>query len=159
MGTLNALGHFLRYGPVFVVLNEKVNGQLQGGEYALPIPDFPTGTMRGRFHKQNGQLYVCGMFAWAGNKNGTGGFYRIRYTGETVCLPTTLNASKNKISLQFTENLDPTTAASPASFQLRLGTSSADAIMGHAITTLRIWRSKEQSSCLTDAPLRSLYLI
>ena len=106
-------------GRVFVVLNEKVNGQLQGGEYALPIPDFPTGTMRGRFHKKNGQLYVCGMFAWAGNKNGTGGFYRIRYTGEPICLPTTLNASKNKIRLQFTEKLDPTAATSPASFQLQ----------------------------------------
>ena len=30
-----------------------------------------------------------------------------------------MNASKNKISLQFTEKLDPTTAASPASFQLQ----------------------------------------
>ena len=106
-------------GRVFVVLNEKVNGQLQGGEYALPIPDFPTGTMRGRFHKKDGQLYVCGMFAWAGNKNGTGGFYRIRYTGKPVCLPTTLNAAKDTLRLRFTQKLDPVAASSPASFNIQ----------------------------------------
>ena len=79
-------------GRVFVVLNEKVNGQLQGGEYALPIPDFPTGVMRGRFHPYDGQLYVCGMFDWAGNKRGTGGFYRISNTGAHARLATTSQA-------------------------------------------------------------------
>ena len=29
---------------------------------------FPTGVMRGRFHPKDGQLYCCGMFAWAGNQ-------------------------------------------------------------------------------------------
>ena len=106
-------------GRVFVVLNEKVNGQLQGGEYALPIPDFPTGVMRGRFHPDDGQLYVCGMFAWAGNKRGNGGFYRIRHTGAPACLPTTLEASKGTLRMKFSEKLDKVTATSPSSYKLK----------------------------------------
>ncbi len=106
-------------GRVFVVLNEKVNGQLQGGEYQLPIPDFPTGVMRGRFHKDDGQLYVCGMFAWAGNKRGDGGFYRIRYTGKPVCLPTTLAASKGSLRMKFSQKLDPESVSSPSNYNLK----------------------------------------
>ncbi len=106
-------------GRVYVVLNEKVNGQLQGGEYQLPIPDFPTGVMRGRFHKDDGQLYVCGMFAWAGNKRGDGGFYRIRYTGKPACLPTTLEAAKGTLRMKFSQKLDPESVSSPANFNLK----------------------------------------
>ncbi len=38
------------YGKIFVVPHEKVGGQMQGGMCALPMPQFPTGVMRGRFH-------------------------------------------------------------------------------------------------------------
>ena len=41
-------------GRIFVVPYEKVNGQLQGGEVAIPIPDFKTGVMRGRFSPADG---------------------------------------------------------------------------------------------------------
>ena len=37
-------------GKVFVVPHEIVGGRMQGGMCALPIPPFPTGVMRGRFH-------------------------------------------------------------------------------------------------------------
>ncbi len=106
-------------GRVFVVLNEKVNNQLQGGEYALPIPDFPTGVMRGRFHNNDGQLYVCGMFAWAGNKRGNGGFYRIRYTGNPTCLPVELKASEGTLRLRFSEPVDPETASKLTSYKIK----------------------------------------
>ena len=75
------------YGKVYVVPFEKVGGQVQGGMCQLPIPQFPTGVMRGRFHPADGQLYCCGMFAWAGNQTQPGGFYRVRYLGEAVHLP------------------------------------------------------------------------
>src|SRR5439155_24189395 len=45
-------------GRIFVVPHEKIRGRLQGGVVQLPIPDFPTGTMRGRFHPGNGRLYL-----------------------------------------------------------------------------------------------------
>ncbi|HIF33188.1 MAG TPA: heme-binding protein [Planctomycetaceae bacterium] len=95
------------YGKVFVVPHEKLeNGQVQGGMCELPIPQFPTGVMRGRFHPVDKQLYLSGMFAWAGNQHQPGGFYRLRYTGQPVHLPVGLRAHKNGVSLRFTEPLD-----------------------------------------------------
>ena len=68
---------------------------MQGGMAALPIPQFPTGVMRGRFHPDDGQLYACGMFAWAGNQTQPGGFYRVRYTGKPAWVPLGLSARKD----------------------------------------------------------------
>ena len=71
-------------GKIFVVPHEIVGGQMQGGVCALPIPPFPTGVMRGRFHPVDGQLYTCGLFAWAGDRTQPGGFYRVRATGKPI---------------------------------------------------------------------------
>jgi hypothetical protein len=106
-------------GRIFVVPHENINGQMQGGVVQLPIPDFPTGVMRGRFHPDNGQLYACGMFAWAGNQQQAGGFYRVRYTGEKVSLPVGLNATISGMKLTFTEPLDQKSAADPANYQVK----------------------------------------
>ena len=56
------------YGMLYIVPHEVVDGQMQGGVCPFPLRPFPTGIMRVRFHPQNGQLYTCGMFAWAGNQ-------------------------------------------------------------------------------------------
>jgi hypothetical protein len=95
------------YGKVFLVPHEKVNGSMQGGMIELPIPIFPTGVMRGRFHPGDGQLYLCGMFAWAGNATSPGGLYRLRATGQPMHLPVELHATKSGLKLVFTEPLDP----------------------------------------------------
>src|SRR5262249_46247165 len=44
------------YGKVYVVPHENVDDAWQGGMCALPLPRFPTGVMRGRFHPGDGQL-------------------------------------------------------------------------------------------------------
>jgi len=98
------------YGKVYVVPHETIHGQVQGGMCELPLPQFPTGIIRGRFHPQNGQLYTCGMFAWAGSQQQPGGFYRIRYTGKPVHLPLKLNAKKNGMAITFSGRLDPKSA-------------------------------------------------
>jgi putative heme-binding domain-containing protein len=95
------------YGKVFVVPHESVRGTMQGGLIELPIPLFPTGVMRGRFHPTDGQLYLCGMFAWAGNATYPGGLYRLRATGQPMHLPIGLYATKSGLKLTFTEPLDP----------------------------------------------------
>ena len=108
-GTLNGKLLNLSYGQgrLEVVPHEFVNGQVQGGLAALPIPDFPTGIMRGRFHPQNGHLYLCGMSAWATSQmHQPGGFYRIRKTGEPVHLPIELNARKGAIDITFSAPID-----------------------------------------------------
>lgn len=109
------------YGRVFVVPHERVQGVMQGGMLQLPLPDFPTGIMRGRFHPADGQLYVCGMFAWAGNAAHPGGLYRIRATGRPMHLISGLNATKSGLKLHFTEPLD---AASIQAGKIRITTWS-----------------------------------
>ena len=95
------------YGKVFLVPHENVRGTMQGGMIELPLPLFPTGVMRGRFHPTDGQLYLCGMFAWAGNATYPGGLYRLRATGQPMHLPVGLHAAKSGLKLTFTEPLDP----------------------------------------------------
>ena len=94
------------YGKVFLVPHESVDGQMQGGMIELPIPSFPTGVMRGRFHPTDGQLCLCGMFAWAGSATQPGGLYRLRATGRPLHLPLQLHAAKTGLKLVFSEPLD-----------------------------------------------------
>jgi hypothetical protein len=94
------------YGKVFLVPHERAGGVLQGGMIALPVPLFPTGIMRGRFHPGDGHLYLCGMFAWAGNATQPGGLYRLRATGRPMQLPIELHARHSQLELTFTEPLD-----------------------------------------------------
>jgi len=108
------------YGMLYTVPHETVNGQLQGGVCPLPLRPFPTGIMRVRFHPQNGQLYTCGMFAWAGNQTEPGGFYRIRYTGKPVHLPIGLHARKEEMQLTFSGSLDPASAANAANYAVQI---------------------------------------
>ena len=103
-------------GYVYVVMEEKVNGRSQGGVVRIPDFDFPTGVMRGRFHPGDGQLYACGLFGWAGNKTRPGGFYRLKHTGKPVHLPVAIYATKDGISLTFTNELDTKTAADPENY-------------------------------------------
>ena len=107
------------YGRVYVVPHEEVGGQMQGGMCALPIPDFPTGVMRGRFHPVDGQLYLAGMFAWAGSQTQPGGLYRLRYTGQPVHLPTELVAREGRLTLRFSGRVDRERAADPGSYHLK----------------------------------------
>ena len=92
---------------------------MQGGMCAFPIPQFPTGVMRGRFQPQDGQLYVCGMFSWAGSQHQPGGFYRLRYTGKPVHLPIGLNASKTGMKISFSGPLDRQFAANVKNFTVK----------------------------------------
>ena len=104
-------------GRIYVVPHEKLSdGRVQGGMASIGL-DFPTGVMRGRFHPGDGQLYSIGMFAWAGNKNRDGGFYRIRHTGKPTHLPVGLSATKDGMILRFT---DPLGAVSAADFQVKV---------------------------------------
>jgi hypothetical protein len=107
-------------GKIFVVPHELVDGQMQGGMCALPIPPLPTGIMRGRFHPTDGHLYTCGLFAWAGNRTQPGGFYRIRATGKPIGLPISLNARRRSLAITFTEALDRKTASDPSRYTAKV---------------------------------------
>ncbi len=118
------------YGKVYVVPHESLAGQMQGGMCELPISSFPTGVMRGRFHPRDGQLYVCGMFAWAGNAQQPGGLYRIRYTGKPVHLPVTLSARRDGMLVGFSGKLDRGAATNPANYLVKVWTLKRTAQYG-----------------------------
>jgi hypothetical protein len=75
----------------------------------LPFKQFPTGVMRGRFHPGDGQLYSCGMFAWAGNQQQAGGFYRVRATGKPAHVPVGLTTAPQTVKVTFSDPLDKAT--------------------------------------------------
>ena len=108
------------YGKVYIVPHESVDGQMQGGMCEFPIEQFPTGVMRGRFHRQDGQLYCCGMFAWAGSQQKPGGLYRIRYTQKPVHLPIGLSATKGGVKIQFAGKIDPESAANVSNYSVNI---------------------------------------
>jgi putative heme-binding domain-containing protein len=108
------------YGKIYVVPREVVGGRMQGGLCALPIPPFPTGVMRGRFHPTDGALYCCGMFAWAGNQTQPGGLYRVRATGKPAHLPVGLHARKGGLDLTFSEPLDRSRAADASRYAVKV---------------------------------------
>ena len=130
-------------GKIFVVPHEVVNGQAQGGMCALPIPPLPTGVMRGRFHPTDGQLYACGMYAWAGNRTEPGGLYRVRYTGKPADLPVGLKAKGNGIEVTFTNPIDPASARDAHNYEiqawglLRSKNYGSDHIDEHSVQTRR----------------------
>ena len=107
-GTLNGslLNLSYGYGKIYTVPFEEVSDQPQGGMAALPLPQFPTGVMRGRFNANDGQFYGCGMFAWAGNQSQPGGFYRVRSTGKPALQPIGLHFEKGQVRVDFSDALD-----------------------------------------------------
>lgn len=94
------------YGKIFVVPHESVAGQLQGGMCQLPIPDMPSGLVRGRFHPVRKDLYACGMFSWAGSRQAPGCFHRIRYQDKPSYLPLELRAREQRLEIEFANTLD-----------------------------------------------------
>jgi hypothetical protein len=131
-GPLNGSLLNLSYGmgKVFVVPHETVAGVVQGGVCELPGASFPTGVMRGRFHPVDGQLYLCGLYAWAGNRVQPGGLYRLRYTGKPVHVPVGLHARKDRLKLAFSGPLDRTIAADPTRFSVSTWTLRRSANYG-----------------------------
>jgi hypothetical protein len=97
-------------GNMQVVNYEDVGGLKQGGVAPLPVKMFPTGICRGRFRPTDGQLYLCGLFGWAGNRTQAGGLYRVRYTGKAVHVPVGIRATRSGVLLTFSAPLDPSSA-------------------------------------------------
>ncbi len=108
------------YGKIHVVPHERVAGQWQGGMCELPVPAFPTGIMRGRFHPRDGALYVCGMYAWAGNATQPGGFYRVRHTGWPAHVPLALHARKSGLTIAFAAPLERSSAVDRDRYAVKL---------------------------------------
>jgi len=109
----------LSYGhcTLFGVMHETVDGVTQGGVVKFPFK-FSSGVMRARFSPKDGQLYASGLNVWQSDASKFGCFYRVRYTGKTVTMPTALHATKAGVDLKFTAPLDPKSATDPQNFSV-----------------------------------------
>lgn len=118
-GTLLNLSY--GYGKIYTVPHQKLSQSLvQGGMCQLPIPQFPTGTMRGRFNPADGHLYICGLFAWGSSQQAKeGGLYRIRYTGEGATMPVKFSAVGDTLSVTFSDPIAPESLHNENSFALK----------------------------------------
>ena len=97
-------------GSHFLVLRDRVQGQVQGT--VVPLPgDFRSGVHRGRFSPKDGQLYVSGMAGWGSYTPDDGCFQRVRYTGDPVQLPVALRAHENGVAVTFSSPVDPSFAS------------------------------------------------
>ena len=86
----------------------------------LPVAAAPTGLIRGRFNPADGHLYVCGLFAWAGDRTQAGGFYRVRRTAEPLRIPVGYETARDGIVLRFSTELDAEAAADPGNYSMRI---------------------------------------
>ena len=113
------------YGRLYVVPHEHFSTdggdrQPQGGMCQLPIPDLPTGMIRGRFSPVDGQLYVGGMFSWAGSRQEQeGGLFRVTYKGGPVDLPIELQANKEGVDIKFSDRLDRPTSEDATRYEVK----------------------------------------
>ncbi len=106
-------------GKIYTVPFETQGEEVQGGMSPLGMKPLPTGLMRGRFSPVDGQLYGCGMFAWAGNRQQPGGFYRIRYIDKPAYQPVAFSTKKGKVTIGFSDALDSTTATEISAWEVR----------------------------------------
>jgi cytochrome c5 len=106
-------------GRMNLILQDEAN-PAQGAAVALPLPDFPTGVMRGRFHPQTGDLYTCGMAVWASNKIQDGGLYRVRRTTAAMNLPISWKTAKGSITITFSDEIDHASAGDMANYALKV---------------------------------------
>jgi putative heme-binding domain-containing protein len=127
---------------------------MQGGMIALPVPDFPTGLVRGRFHPTTHDLYLAGMHAWAGSVTHPGGLYRIRYTGQPVQVPVELHARQQGVELRFSDPLDAESVRAE-NFALKAWSLRRTANYGSDHYDERTWEVKSASLA---ADRRTLWL-
>ncbi len=92
----------------------------QAAVVELPVAAAPTGLVRGRFNQADDHLYVCGLFAWAGDRTQSGGFYRVRRTDQPLRIPVAYETASNGIVVRFSTALDPEAAADPGNYSMRI---------------------------------------
>lgn len=108
------------YGKIFAFPHEVVGDHtMQGGLSQLPIPQVPTGLVRGRFGP-DGHLYACGLFGWASNQEQAGGLYRVRHNALPANTLIDLKARSDGLLLTFTDPIDPAAAAEAQRYGVRV---------------------------------------
>jgi hypothetical protein len=110
---------FMSYGKctLFEVMTEEVDGVKQAAMIQFPLK-FNSGLMRGRVNPRDGQVYVAGLKGWQTSGTKDGGFYRVRYTGKPVRLPTEFHATTEGVRITFSCALDAKAATDAANYNV-----------------------------------------
>jgi mono/diheme cytochrome c family protein len=90
------------------IMYEMVDGDRQGA--IVPLGKVGARPRAGRFHPEDGHLYVAGL--------SPEGFERVRYTGETLYLPEAVHAHENGLRIRFTQPLNPEAAGDVSNFDV-----------------------------------------
>ncbi len=91
-------------GIHYLILRDASGARPQGA--VVPLEgEFLSGSMRGAFHPDDGQLYVAGLDGWGDYSLKDGCFHRVRYTGEKVYKPSGFRVHQNGIRINFTSKL------------------------------------------------------
>jgi len=59
------------------------------------------------------------MFAWAGNRQQHGGFYRIRYIDQPAYQPVALSTQKGKVTIGLSDAINPKTITDLSTWEVR----------------------------------------
>ena len=103
----------------YLVLPERVNGQMQGGVVRIPA-NYSSSCMRGRFSPIDGEMYVIGLKGWQTSAAREGGFHRVRRTSRPLDLPVALSTCDKGVYLTFSDALDAEVAADAESFGVEI---------------------------------------
>ncbi|MBK8097360.1 MAG: hypothetical protein IPK26_09640 [Planctomycetes bacterium] len=111
----------LSYGTcsLYLVLKEEVDGIVQGGVVRFPC-NFASSAMRARFHPRDGQLWLTGFQGWQTSAAREGCLHRIRWTGQTVKMPTALKTTDKGVYLTFLEPLERESGEDPANYGVEI---------------------------------------
>jgi len=113
----------LSWGQCWVlhILQERVDGMLQGAAVVLPLGRCMAGPARGRFSPVDGDLWIAGCMGWQTWGPWDGSLDRIRLTDRATPLPTptAISTGPETIELRFDVPVDPTSAADPSNFEVR----------------------------------------
>jgi glucose/arabinose dehydrogenase len=95
---------------------EQVNGLYQGAVFPF-LEGFETGLIPVRLDQDAGLLFTGGSNrGWASRGSKPFTFERVKWTGKTPFEIQTMTANKDGFTLNFTEPVDPATAANPATY-------------------------------------------
>jgi len=107
----------LSYGrsEMQLILRDKVGGAYQGAVVPMGLR-FSSGAMRGRFHPNDGQLYVVGMKGWVTNAVKDGCLQRVRYTKKPFDRPVSWKAYIGGLLITFDQPLNKKLASDVESY-------------------------------------------
>ncbi|MGJ8634986.1 MAG: DUF7133 domain-containing protein [Luteolibacter sp.] len=101
---------------------EKVNGLYQGAVFHF-LEGFEAGLIPLSFDQEKGMIFAGGSNrGWASRGKKPFTFERVKWTGKTPFEIQTMHAEPDGFTLNFTEPVDPETAADPATYSMKAWT-------------------------------------